>query len=339
MAAENPIHKRRGNPGLTPVPGPVPISRLVLPDQASLLDDDTLVGAYRTDLCLHQDRSTTTITTYAQHLGAFRRWLADHYPDTALPEVQGMHVKGYLLAEAGRGIASATRSSALFGLRSFYEFLRSEELIDTNPTAKIKVPGARKLRTEVYSDAEADLILAWAASQPKRRWHFGYIVLATLRWTGLRRNEVAMLRLDQVDLDARRISLVGKGDRARIVPIAPPLVPIFDDYLTNLRPALAKSDFFFINPSAQRGGRYEGRYGPVTVAKLVQRAGTGAGVTGRHFPHRWRHSYATSLLRRGVDIHVVQRLLGHSNIATTTRYLHLSDADLSDAVDKAFPAE
>jgi len=77
----------------------------------------------------------------------------------------------------------------------------------------------------------------------------------------------------------------------------------------------------------------------MTVAKLVQRAGTGAGVAGRHFPHRWRHSYATSLLRRGADIHVVQRLLGHSNIATTTRYLHLSDADLTDAVDKAFPAE
>jgi site-specific recombinase XerD len=75
------------------------------------------------------------------------------------------------------------------------------------------------------------------------------------------------------------------------------------------------------------------------VAKVVERAGTEAGVGGRHFPHRWRHSYATSLLRRGVDIHVVQHLMGHANIATTTRYLHLSDADLADAVDKAFPAE
>lgn len=57
-------------------------------------------------------------------------------------------------------------------------------------------------------------------------------------------------------------------------------------------------------------------------------AGTSAGVTGHHFPHRWRHTYDTCLIRRGVDLHVVQRLLGHSNIATTTRYLHLSNADL-----------
>ena len=171
------------------------------------------MGAYRTDLCLHQDPSVTTIATYGHHIGVFRLWLADHYPDTALPEVQGIHVKAYLLSEAGRGIAPATRSSTLFVLRSFYEFLRSEDLINANPTAKIRVPGARKLHTEVYTDAEADLILAWAASQPKRHWRVGYVVLATLRRTGLRRNEIAMLHLDQVDFDARRISFIGKGDK------------------------------------------------------------------------------------------------------------------------------
>jgi site-specific recombinase XerD len=69
----------------------------------------------------------------------------------------------------------------------------------------------------------------------------------------------------------------------------------------------------------------------------VLEAGTSAGVAGRHFPHRWRHSYATSLVRRGTDIHVVQRLMGHSNIATTSRYLHLQDADLLAAIDRAFP--
>ena len=59
-------------------------------------------------------------------------------------------------------------------------------------------------------------------------------------------------------------------------------------------------------------------------------------MTGRHHSHRWRHSHATSLVRWGEDIHVVQRLMGNSNIATTTRYLHLSDADLLAAVDRAF---
>ena len=244
-----------------------------------------------------------------------------------------------MLALAARGIAPATRSSALWSLRSFFEYLRSEEMVPVNPTLGLKVPGARKARTVIYTDAEADMILTWAADQPGVRGKVAHAVLATLRYTGLRRNEVAVVRLDGVDLDARRLCVVGKGDKPRIVPIAPPLLPILDDYLTILRPKLPKSSFFFANPGSHRGDRYEGRLGPTCVANLVRRAGAEAGVAGRHFPHRWRHSYATTLLRRGADIHVVQRLLGHANIATTTRYLHLCDADLSDAVNKAFPAE
>ncbi len=102
--------------------------------------DDTLVGASRTDLRLRQDRSATTEATYTSHLGTFRTYLADQFPDLTLPDVQAVHVKAHLLALAARGIAPATRSSALFALRPFFEYLRSEELIVTNPTAKIKVP-------------------------------------------------------------------------------------------------------------------------------------------------------------------------------------------------------
>jgi site-specific recombinase XerD len=86
------------------------------------------------------------------------------------------------------------------------------------------------------------------------------------------------------------------------------------------------------------GRRRSEQTSPDDVASLNSaRTGLYQGVAGRHFAHRWRHTYATSLVRRGVDIHVVQRLMGHSNIATTSRYLHLSDADLIDAVDRAFP--
>jgi integrase/recombinase XerD len=129
-------------------------------EELPVLDDDTLLGSYRTDLRLRQDRSATTEVTYTFHLEAFRGYLAAAHPDMTLSEVQTVHVKAYLLAEAARGIAPATRSSALFAVRSFYEYLRSEDLVAVNPALGLKVPGARKLRTEVYSDAEADQILA-----------------------------------------------------------------------------------------------------------------------------------------------------------------------------------
>jgi len=105
-----------------------------------------------------------------------------------------------------------------------------------------------------------------------------------------------------------------------------------------VRPELPGKKYFFSNPGSYANRTYHGRYCPRSVQEPVQDAGEKAGVGGRHFPHRWRHSYATSLLRHGVDIHLVQRLLGHSHIATTVRYLHLNDAYLADASDKAFPA-
>lgn len=93
--------------------------------------------------------------------------------------------------------------------------------------------------------------------------------------------------------------------------------------------------YLFDNPRGNRSLR--GRYEPRALHNLVLEAGTPSGVAGRHFAHQWRHSYATSLVRRREDIRVVQRLMGHSNVATTSRCLHLSDTDLLDAVDQAFP--
>ena len=120
-----------------------------------------------------------------------------------------------------------------------------------------------------------------------------------------------------------------------MVPIPHVLETVLREYLEELRPSLPKSAYLFANPRGNR--KLRGRYGARALHNLVVEAGTSAGVAGGHFAHRWRHSYATSLIRRGVDLHVVQRLMGHANIATTTRYLHLSDADLLAAIDRAFP--
>ncbi|MGD0255200.1 MAG: tyrosine-type recombinase/integrase [Acidimicrobiales bacterium] len=348
MAVRKPNRKSRVAPGLALAQGLVltgsperkgaaPVIVDINRRERPVLDDASLLTAYETHLRLHENRSETTTTTYRAHLRAFSRYIASEYPKLSLPEVQAVHVKTFLLAEAARGIEPATRAAALWALRSFYDYLVSEDLIVANPASSVRVPGARKLRTAIYTDDEADPIISWAARQEGVRWQVGHVLLSTFRYTGLRLNELATLRLDQVDLGARRISVVGKGEKERVVPIPPVLVPVQEHYLTSVRPALPHSKFFFINPNSARTRKFHGRYGPRSVADLVLAAGKGAGAAGRHFPHRWRHTYATSLLRRGVDIHVVQRLLGHSNIATTTRYLHLSDTDLADAVDRAFP--
>ena len=203
-------------------------------------------------------------------------------------------------------------------------------------TSLVTLASPVRSRIEFYSDPEADSIIEWTAAQPGLRWQVGRVLLLTLRYSGLRAGELVSLRTEQVDLDDRRISLVGKGRKPRVIPIPHLLADVLREYLEELRPKLPASPYLFANP---RGNwSLHGRYGPRALHNLVVEAGTSAGVAGRHFAHRWRHTYATSLVRRGEDIHVVQRLMGHSNIATTSRYMHLSDADLIDAIDRAFPA-
>ena len=329
MAARN--RKSQVATGLAPVQGPVPTSRL----RYKVADEDALLDAYEAHLRLLEGRSQATVDTYTSHVKGFRRWLAETHPSVELSDVTKLHVRGFLLHEANREIAQITRSTELFALRSFYRFLIAEGLSEENPAVAVTLPCPVRPRVEFYTDPEADAVIEWAAAQPGLRWQVGRVLLLTLRYSGLRAGEVVSLRTEEIDLEARRISLVGKGRKPRVVPIPNLLADVLREYLDKLRPSLPESPYLFANPRGNRSLR--GRYGRRALHSLVLEAGTSAGVTGRHFPHRWRHTYATSLIRRGVDIHIVQRLMGHSNIATTSRYLHLLDADLLDAVDRAFP--
>ena len=323
--------KSRVAPELALVQGPVPMSCL----GGEVVDEAMLLGGYDAHLQLLENRPKTTAATYRTHVKAFLRYLAINYPSVALCDVTKLQVRAWVLHEANRGIAPITRSTELFALRSFYRFLIAEGLSEQNPAVLVTLPSPVRPRVEFYTDAEADAIIEWASAQPGLRWQVGRALLLTLRYTGLRLKEVVSLRTEEVDLDARRISLVGKGRKPRVVPIPHLLADVLREYLDEVRPRLPASPYLFANPKGNR--KLRGSYGARALHGLVLEAGTSAGVAGRHFAHRWRHSYATSLIRRGVDLHVVQRLMGHSNIATTTRYLHLSDADLLEAIDRAFP--
>ena len=318
-------------PELAPAQGPVPMSRL----GGEIVDEAVLLAGYDAHLQLLENRPKTTAGTYRSHVKGFLRYMAINYPSVTLSEVSKLQVRAWFLHEANRGIAPVTRSTKLFAVRSFYRFLIAEDMSEENPASLVTLASPVRSRIEFYSDPEADAIIEWASARPGLRWQVGRVLLLTLRYSGLRASELVSLRTEEVDLEARRISLVGKGRKPRVVPIPHLLADVLREYLDDVRPKLAASSYLFANPRGNRSLR--GRYGPRALHSLVQEAGTSAGVAGRHFAHRWRHTYATSLVRRGEDIHVVQRLMGHSNIATTSRYLHLSDADLIEAIDRAFP--
>jgi site-specific recombinase XerD len=120
---------------------------------------------------------------------------------------------------------------------------RQESKSEENPASLATLPSPVRPRVEFYTEPEADAIIEWAGAQPGLRRQVGQVLLLTLRYTGLRLKELVTLRTEEVDLVARRISLVGKGRKPRVVPIPRPLETALREYLDEMRPRLPASTY------------------------------------------------------------------------------------------------
>jgi integrase/recombinase XerD len=265
------------------------------------------------------------------YLEAFARWWSVHRPEVELARAAPADLSAFLIAEAERGLSARTRRAELAALRRCYAWLVLTGECASNPAAALATPRVSAPRTGVYSAEEVDLILAHTAALTDLRGRQRHVIVATLRYTGMRSQELRTLRRDDLDLPGGRARVVGKGSRERIVLLPPALGPLLTAFLAEVRPLLPPSPLLLANAHPFVTTPLSG-FGQEALAREVELAGLGAGVPGRHHPHKWRHTYATELVRGGVDIHVVQRLLGHTSIVSTVAYTHLALDDLRGAL-------
>lgn len=278
-----------------------------------------------------------TVGNHRIYLQAFGRWWTASRgalsPTTATPS----DLAAFLVAEAARGLAPRTRRAELGALRRFYGWLLLTGQTTSNPAASLATVRVAPPQPGTYTAVEVASILAHTATLTDVRGRQRHALVATLRYTGMRSAELRTLTLRDVDLPAGRARVVGKGSRERTVLLPAPLGAILGTFLEQVRPQLPASPLLLANAHPfVTTARYG--FGQEALAREVELAGLGAGVPGRHHPHKWRHSYATELARAGVDIHVVQRLLGHASIASTVGYTHLALDDLRGAVSDVWGA-
>lgn len=296
---------------------------------------EQLVSAFMAHVQAVDGLAAKTAENYGLAARAFLRWWQREHPDRPLAAVRLADLMAHLVDEAQRGLATATRYGNVYGLKAFFRWLALTEQLGSDPAAGLRPPRQPAGRVDIYTPAEAAAILAAAGAASDLRGRQRHAVVAVFRYTGVRSAELRNLRVDSVDLKARRIEVVGKGGRSRLVPAPAPLVAVLGPFLTEVRPELPPSPFVFANPHPAATDPHRRLSSPALHDEL-QRAAKGAGVAGPHYPHKWRHTFATELVRCGVDIHTVQRLLGHRSIASTTIYTHLADDDLRSAVDGVF---
>lgn len=273
-----------------------------------------------------------TVASHRTYLRTFARWWQHCHPARDPASASTAELGDYLVAEAERGIAPGTRRAQAAALRRFYAWLVLTGAATTDPSLALALPRVPPRQPELYHRDEVAAVLAHLATLDDPRGIQRRAIVASLRFTGMRSGELRSLRRDQLDLAAARARVQAKGAASRIVLLPKPLVSILDDFLAEVRPTLGDSPLLLVNPHPYVTTELSG-FGQQALQREVELAGLGAGVPGRHFPHKWRHTYATELVRQGVDIHVVQRLLGHASISSTLGYVHLALDDLHETVN------
>ena len=287
-------------------------------------------------------QAENTQKTYAALLGKFVAWAQGHQL-TEWPQVQLSHLMSFLQHERERGLADQERNSArklssesiyleIAALRAFYRFAENEKLLAVNVAENLSLPRRWQRLPKSLTTPEIDQLLKPQIPETLSSL-CDQAILELAYASGLRLAELRNIRLEQLQLDAGFINVIGKGNKERVVPLGRKAVGALQRYLEAARPKLitkrSPANVFL----TQRGTPFSAVTLWWRTKRRVRRAGISRNVT----PHMLRHSFATHLLEHGADLRVIQELLGHASISTTEVYTHVAGNRLRDVHQKFHP--
>jgi site-specific recombinase XerD len=269
----------------------------------------------------------STVEAYGRDLRSFTTWAGRRGLEGPVA-VDRTTLRRYLAFLATRGQARRTIARRASALRRYFRWLQRSGLNDRDPSAGLSAPkGEARLPRVLRPDELRHLVAAPTADDPVEQRDVALIEL--LYGSGLRIAEATALDVDEVDLDRSRVVVWGKGGKQRTVPLSDPAVRALRGWLAGGRADLVTAHTpagaVFLN---MRGRRLT----PRDARRVIDRRSS----EPTH-PHALRHTFATHLLDGGADLRVVQELLGHSDVATTQRYTHVSKERLREVFHATHP--
>ncbi|MGZ8812605.1 MAG: tyrosine recombinase XerC [Mycobacterium sp.] len=287
-------------------------------------------------LALERGRSDHTRRAYLGDLRSLFDFVADRAPDAGIPGLTLPILRSWLAARAATGAARTTVARRTSAVKTFTAWAVRRGLMASDPAARLQMPKARRTLPAVLRQDQALDAMAAAksgAQQGDPRALRDRLIVELLYASGIRVSELCGLDIDDVDTSRRLLRVLGKGNKQRTVPFGAPAQAALTAWLSDGRPALATAGSGPALLLGARGGRLDPRQAR-TVVHQTMAAVDGAPDIG---PHGLRHSAATHLLEGGADLRVVQELLGHSTLATTQLYTHVTVARLRAVHDQAHP--
>lgn len=307
-----------------------------------MADLELLVEDFLFSLRHERGQAAHTQRTYKALLDRFLDWAKargiGEWAAVQLPELTDFlqHERDRKLATAPEESKAKLSTSSLYlqiaALRALFKWAETEKKLPANPAENLSHPRRWKRLPKGLSEAEVKQVLQpLATNEPADLCDQAVLELAYA--SGLRVAELRGLRLEQLHLEAGFVTVIGKGNKERVVPVGEYAVAALRRYLTVARPQLVRAK----SPAAVFLTRRGTAFAPMTMWQRIQQRVRRSGLERHVTPHMLRHSFATHLLEHGADLRVIQELLGHASISTTEIYTHVAGQRLREVHEEHHP--
>ncbi|MBX2953435.1 MAG: site-specific tyrosine recombinase XerD [Leadbetterella sp.] len=286
--------------------------------------------AFKNFLKLERGLAENSVESYLRDIAKLASFLQEGVAPEAVSEED---IHRFLAFLTDIGMSSTSQARILSGLKAFFEFLRIERRRDTDPTYLIAAPRLTRKLPEVLQVSEIeDMLGCIDHSTPEGTRNRA--ILEVMYSSGLRVSELTELKITQCHFEEGYLLVVGKGSKARLVPVGSAAIKYSEIYLEEVRKRMDVKKGFEDHLFLNRRGAALSR---VMVFYVVRDLAEKAGIQKSISPHTLRHSFATHLVEGGADLRAVQEMLGHESITTTEIYTHLDRAYLQQTLKEFHP--
>ena len=276
--------------------------------------------------------SPHTLTSYHTDLGQFTQYLQDTYQITDPTEADHTIIRSWILTLVHKNLEARSVNRKIACLRSYYKFLLSQQRISANPMLRIKAPKVSKKLPAFVPEEPFNHFLDSFTFEDNFEGQRDRLILEFLYGTGMRLAELIGIAPEDVDMHAKTVRVLGKGNKVRIIPLNDTLVAAIRQYVNH-----KKSEFGNNNSERLLVTNKERPLYPKFVYRVAKKYISLVTTSEHNSPHVLRHSFATHLLNKGADLNAIKDLLGHASLAATQVYTHNSIEKLKSIFEKAHP--
>ncbi|MFH0766720.1 MAG: site-specific tyrosine recombinase/integron integrase [Bacillota bacterium] len=296
----------------------------------------TYIDDFKNHLLIEKNYADNTIISYLRDIHDFQSFIQKEELAKDLLDVTrerlGRHFLSYLDEQK---YAKKSIARKISSLRTFYDYLITNHLIDINIFTNLETPKIPKKLPQIIDDDEIEMLFK-SIDRFKPLGFRNYVILDLLFSCGIRASELTEMTFKDIQLEREQILIHGKGSKDRYVPLHNKLIVDLKQYLTYTRPILlskGSSSYelkVFIN---YKGTPLTARGLQLILKQIIKKSGE----TFKIHPHMLRHAFATTLLNHGADLRVVQELLGHEHLKSTQIYTHVSSEVLKEKYKTTHP--